>query len=125
MGRTKIKPNRLPPRARKAKIMKRLVLAILLATLVGSSTGCQIGHGCRERGCGRCGGHGCGLFARCAGLFGHGGGLLGHRRGTDGAEGGYAEAGVGGPPVGQVTYPYYTNRGPRDFLAENPRGIGP
>jgi hypothetical protein len=24
-----------------------------------------------------------------------------------------------------VTYPYYTNRGPRDFLAENPRGIGP
>ena len=30
-----------------------------------------------------------------------------------------------GPPTGGVTYPYYTNRGPRDFLAANPRGIGP
>ena len=30
-----------------------------------------------------------------------------------------------GPPVGQVTYPYYTTRGPRDFLARNPNSIGP
>lgn len=30
-----------------------------------------------------------------------------------------------GPPTGAVTYPYYTNRGPRDFLAKNPRSIGP
>ncbi|MGD9720413.1 MAG: hypothetical protein AB7O59_06725 [Pirellulales bacterium] len=30
-----------------------------------------------------------------------------------------------GPPSGGVTYPYYTNRGPRDFLARNPRDIGP
>lgn len=30
-----------------------------------------------------------------------------------------------GPPSGGVTYPYYTNRGPRDFLARNPRSIGP
>ncbi len=30
-----------------------------------------------------------------------------------------------GPPSGQVTYPYYTNRGPRDFLARNPNSIGP
>jgi hypothetical protein len=30
-----------------------------------------------------------------------------------------------GPPTGGVTYPYYTNRGPRDYLAKNPRGIGP
>jgi hypothetical protein len=30
-----------------------------------------------------------------------------------------------GPPTGGVTYPYYTNRGPRDFLAKNPRSIGP
>ena len=29
------------------------------------------------------------------------------------------------PPSGMVVYPYYTNRGPRDFLAKNPRGIGP
>ncbi len=31
----------------------------------------------------------------------------------------------GGPPSGQVSYPYYTNRGPRDFLAKNPPSIGP
>ncbi len=30
-----------------------------------------------------------------------------------------------GPAVGAVTYPYYTVRGPRDFLAKNPRSIGP
>jgi len=30
-----------------------------------------------------------------------------------------------GPPVGAVTYPYYTTRGPRDFLASNPTPIGP
>lgn len=33
-----------------------------------------------------------------------------------------------GPPLQQmpaVAYPYYTTRGPRDFLAKDPRGIGP
>lgn len=30
-----------------------------------------------------------------------------------------------GPPTGQVAYPYYTVRGPRDFLAKNPPNIGP
>ncbi len=35
------------------------------------------------------------------------------------------EAGPGGPPAGGVTYPYYTVRGPRDFLAKNPPSIGP
>jgi len=30
-----------------------------------------------------------------------------------------------GPPTGQVTYPYYTIRGPRDFLMDNPPSIGP
>jgi hypothetical protein len=36
-----------------------------------------------------------------------------------------AMAGAGGPPTGAVAYPYYTNRGPRDFLADNPPSIGP
>ena len=27
--------------------------------------------------------------------------------------------------TGAITYPYYTCRGPRDFLATNPRSIGP
>ena len=30
-----------------------------------------------------------------------------------------------GPPVGQVAYPYYSVRGPRDFLRNNPPPIGP
>jgi hypothetical protein len=30
-----------------------------------------------------------------------------------------------GPPSGAVAYPYYTTRGPRDFLANNPGSIGP
>ena len=29
-----------------------------------------------------------------------------------------------GPPTAQVAYPYYTIRGPRDFLARNPRSVG-
>ncbi len=30
-----------------------------------------------------------------------------------------------GPPTGAVAYPYYTTRGPRDFLASDPPSIGP
>jgi len=30
-----------------------------------------------------------------------------------------------GPPVAQTAYPYYTLRGPRDFLMDNPPSIGP
>jgi hypothetical protein len=30
-----------------------------------------------------------------------------------------------GPPTGAIAYPYYTLRGPRDFLASNPSSIGP
>jgi hypothetical protein len=30
-----------------------------------------------------------------------------------------------GPPVANTAYPYYTLRGPRDFLLNNPPSIGP
>ncbi|MBM4021768.1 MAG: hypothetical protein FJ284_05920, partial [Planctomycetes bacterium] len=30
-----------------------------------------------------------------------------------------------GPPTGGVAYPYYTTRGPRDFLAKKPPSTGP
>lgn len=33
--------------------------------------------------------------------------------------------GPAGPPTAAITYPYYTTRGPRDFLLDNPRTIGP
>ena len=50
--------------------------------------------------------------------------LTGLRRSA--GEGGPAdESAFAGPPTGGVTYPYYTTRGPRNFLATNPRGIGP
>lgn len=32
---------------------------------------------------------------------------------------------MSGPPTAAVTYPYYTTRGPRDFLLDNPPSIGP
>jgi hypothetical protein len=35
------------------------------------------------------------------------------------------EGAAGGPQGGGVAYPYYTVRGPRDFLAKNPPSIGP
>jgi len=73
-------------------------------------TGCQGGGrffggklGCR--GCG-----GCGLLG---GWFG------GCGRGQD-----QGSPEVAGPPTGQVTYPYYTPRGPRDFFVNNPPSIG-
>jgi len=50
--------------------------------------------------CGGCGGLGCGL---CCGR----------------------EAITPGPPTGAITYPYYSNRAPRDFLVRNPRPLGP
>jgi hypothetical protein len=33
-------------------------------------------------------------------------------------------AGAAGPATAQVAYPYYTTRGPRDFLLNNPPTIG-
>jgi len=38
---------------------------------------------------------------------------------------GYGATQPAGPPTGAVAYPYYTTRGPRDFLAKNPPSIGP
>lgn len=37
---------------------------------------------------------------------------------------GYLDAYAPGPPTASVGYPYYTLRGPRDFLLDNPPTIG-
>jgi len=37
----------------------------------------------------------------------------------------YGATAPAGPPTGAVAYPYYTTRGPRDFLAKCPPSIGP
>lgn len=70
--------------------------------------GCDTCGGCDS--CGSCGAGccatgTCGQCASCLARF--------NERGNFGTEGG-----------GSVAYPYYTVRGPRDFLASNPRSIG-
>ncbi len=67
----------------------------------GCTTSCDAG--CAD-GCDACGGR-----AGLQGLCGRGCGR------------GCAPA----PAAAAVTYPYYTVRGPRDFLAQQPRSIGP
>ncbi len=47
---------------------------------------------------------------------GQGSGGLGRNRGAMDAS---------GPPTAAIAYPYYTTRGPRDFLDRNPQSIGP
>lgn len=70
--------------------------------------------------CGACGGAGCGacLGSGCVGALASG--FCPHAAG-------YPESYNfnPGPPTGQTAYPYYTTRGPRDFLQNNPPSIGP
>jgi hypothetical protein len=61
-----------------------------------------------------------GLAAQGGGPFQGGNGQLGHEyRATRRIQG------PAGPPTAQITYPYYTTRGPRDFLNPAPPSIGP
>ncbi len=117
--------------------MKRLLLAVSLAVLVSSSTGCCLfdrifGHGGCAACCGKCGPYPGG----CTPGYSPGGSACGPGGcGAGDCSPGCARASGGGPmddgsafagpPTGGVTYPYYTTRGPRDYLARNPRGIGP
>ena len=83
-------------------------------------------HGCGKRGCrsGHCGG-GDGSrsgklprVANAAGVGGHPyGGVVPH---TNPAVGQQPQSGI----APQYAYPYYTTRGPRDFLRDNPPSIG-
>jgi hypothetical protein len=112
--------------------MKRAMFSLLAVVILAGLTGCVTQHGrrpwfrtgdscaqatencqscgdescgdprgtCRDPGgCRECGGRGCRLCQR--------------------------EQAAAGPATGAVTYPYYTTRGPRDFLAKNPPSIGP
>ncbi len=87
---------------------------------------CAIGGGCAGGSCGlgsgggcsACGGQGCGLCQRIAGRVASG--CCPHAGGYP-ASYNYNPS----PPTGQVAYPYYTVRGPRDFLRNNPPSIGP
>ncbi|MCE5267092.1 MAG: hypothetical protein LLG00_04325 [Planctomycetaceae bacterium] len=111
--------------------MKRAIFLVLTVVVLVGLTGC-VGHGRRAWKCGgesveatdcpnnasvgnydpeqvgpcrACGGRGCKLC-------------------RDRCRAGNAPADTG-PASAAITYPYYTTRGPRDFLAKNPQSIGP
>lgn len=87
--------------------------------MAGCSEGCGQGNcGCQS--CPHCGGQGCN--ACCHGntaVNGVVGAVL------DCAQSDAAYGFNPGPAVAQTAYPYYTTRGPRDFLMKNPPSIGP
>jgi hypothetical protein len=89
------------------------------------SGACQTGH-CQPGGCqdGECAVGGC--HKKHVGRYG---GLAKHhlsdeeKAALEASD--YGATTPAGPPTGTVAYPYYTTRGPRDFLAKCPPSIGP
>jgi hypothetical protein len=73
-------------------------------------------HGCTDPSCGD---------GFTEGDFGPGDGQAEGLLGAIGRHFHGSEPPAGGPPVGTVGYPYYTVRGPRDFLRDQPATIGP
>ena len=109
--------------------MKRVLLGLALTFTLLSSSGCGL---MGNRKCNNCNGA---LGCRPCNLGWQRGGtdyqrFLGNNGGPGGHLGQHANAqpsGAGGPagaPAAQVAYPYYTARGPRDFLMDNPPTIG-
>ena len=111
--------------------MKHALLAVCAAILMAGSSGCTHGVLASKKGCGPgCEGNCnlCGVATdkgvnhfgdRCNG---GGVGVAGHHREYKHSRKFF---GPHGPPAAQVTYPYYTTRGPRDFLLNAPPTIGP
>lgn len=123
--------------------MKSFVWAFIALLAIAGGTGCHKGRDFflyGNRGCSECQGRGC---AACGKGHGH---AHGHRHGmhsvanANGDPHYYGQAGGGACPhcgpgggegaymgqgPGQVAYPYYTTRGPRDFLQNNPSNLGP
>jgi len=105
--------------------MKRLTALLVVAAVAIIFTGCRT-TGCRTGiigSCGDCPETCASVCDPCAQS-----GLLNKLRCRDARNSCAAEpayAAPAGPAVGAYAYPYYTNRGPRDFLAGNPPSIGP
>ena len=108
--------------------MKRAMFSVLTLIVIVGLTGCATQHGrhpliaassgCTHAAQGSEGtsDNGCPSEQKgCCRLF----------KGRQSAESGEEPAAAPGPATGAVTYPYYTVRGPRDFLAKNPQSIGP
>jgi len=96
--------------------MTRKLIVLLALCLVPASTGCVCGGGllCNKSACDACDGGGC----NSCGLLGDGGGGPGAHLGRR------ADCFQPGPPAAQVTYPYYTVKGPRDFFLDAPVSHG-
>jgi len=82
---------------------------------------CQDGA-CQDGACQECQGASCQPHGKYGGLAKH---RLTPQEKAALAASNYGQTGPAGPPTGGVAYPYYTTRGPRDFLAKNPPSIGP
>jgi hypothetical protein len=91
--------------------MKRVLMLLAVVAALLGVTGCHhhrhtVRQGCGNPYCDRCGGGSAGTRVP----------HLPH---------GYAdEMGPAGPATAQTAYPYYTVRGPRDFLVNEPSSIG-
>jgi len=97
--------------------MRRVLLALAATLLVTGFCGCHtLQTGCGDCGCASCdGGSGSSGLARALATM-----ATLHGRNSQ-----HNFNGPHGPPTAQTTYPYYTLRGPRDFLLDDPPGIGP
>jgi hypothetical protein len=136
---------------RNAIVMRNTLLALVSLVAMSAGTGCCCWHhhGCGgekfcgpcDQGCGYCGDPRTGACGPggCPGGCAGGecaGGFCGQNcnrcpcspvpdcYGTHEAVAAQL-GGPAGPPTAQVTYPYYTVRGPRDFFAAHPPSIGP
>ncbi|GIW93475.1 MAG: hypothetical protein KatS3mg110_1516 [Pirellulaceae bacterium] len=87
--------------------MRRWLVLTLLVALPGW-VGCQH-HNLARRGCGNPYCDRCGAMAQVPPRL---------------PPGYQQQVGPAGPPTAAVAYPYYTLRGPRDFLASQPPSIG-
>jgi hypothetical protein len=105
------------PRFKEYGSMNRKLLTLAILALLPATVGCLQRNTCSPDG--QCG-------------CGNGGGVLGSLmapisqeiHASQGWRHQRPELGPPGPPSAQVGYPYYTLRGPRDFLADNPPSIG-
>jgi hypothetical protein len=114
--------------------MKNTIFALFAVLAIATASGCATGVG--DKGCalgcnGGC--NKCGLESAYRGAVEQYGQLPGQKtdgavvRGNLGREYKHTRQfnGPHGPPSGAITYPYYTTRAPRDYLARNPAPIGP
>jgi hypothetical protein len=99
--------------------MKRTILLIAVLVFVSAAPGCLHRNTRPSANSGGCEGG-------CGGVLGGmmGGPISQEVRASQGWRHQTPEFGPAGPPSGANAYPYYTLRGPRDFLASDPPSIG-